>query len=83
MKNTWYSSNKREVWAWPCDVPHSWTLSLVSPTEKAIEMRVTKMDHTALHPHLLDMRIGQGRYQQGFFPRLQSDVLSAGPTSNK
>uniref|UniRef100_A0A8C5FI08 DENN domain containing 5A n=1 Tax=Gadus morhua TaxID=8049 RepID=A0A8C5FI08_GADMO len=51
--------------------------------EKAIEMRVTKMDHTALHPHLLDMRIGQGRYQQGFFPRLQSDVLSAGPTSNK
>ncbi|KAG7276674.1 hypothetical protein CRUP_032023 [Coryphaenoides rupestris] len=56
---------------------------LVSPTEKAIEMRVAKMDHTALHPHLLDMRIGQGRYEQGFFPRLQSDVLSAGPTSNK
>uniref|UniRef100_A0A8C5F3W5 DENN domain containing 5A n=1 Tax=Gadus morhua TaxID=8049 RepID=A0A8C5F3W5_GADMO len=55
----------------------------IEEAEKAIEMRVTKMDHTALHPHLLDMRIGQGRYQQGFFPRLQSDVLSAGPTSNK
>uniref|UniRef100_A0A8C9ZNG1 DENN domain containing 5A n=1 Tax=Sander lucioperca TaxID=283035 RepID=A0A8C9ZNG1_SANLU len=50
---------------------------------KAIEMRVVKIDHTALHPHLLDMKIGQGRYEQGFFPRLQSDVLSTGPTSNK
>lgn len=46
-------------------------------------MRVAKIDHTALHPHLLDMKIGQGRYEQGFFPRLQSDVLSTGPTSNK
>uniref|UniRef100_A0A8C6KQ04 DENN domain containing 5A n=1 Tax=Nothobranchius furzeri TaxID=105023 RepID=A0A8C6KQ04_NOTFU len=55
----------------------------ISSTEKAIEMRVTKIDHTALHPHLLDMKIGQGRYEQGFFPRLQSDVLSSGPTSNK
>uniref|UniRef100_A0A8C2XC31 DENN domain containing 5A n=1 Tax=Cyclopterus lumpus TaxID=8103 RepID=A0A8C2XC31_CYCLU len=51
--------------------------------EAAIEMRVIKIDHTALHPHLLDMKIGQGRYEQGFFPRLQSDVLSTGPTSNK
>ncbi|KAJ8406432.1 hypothetical protein AAFF_G00300060 [Aldrovandia affinis] len=51
--------------------------------KKAIEMRVSKIDHTALHPHLLDMRIGQGRYEPGFFPRLQSDVLSTGPTSNK
>uniref|UniRef100_A0A7N8YD92 DENN/MADD domain containing 5A n=1 Tax=Mastacembelus armatus TaxID=205130 RepID=A0A7N8YD92_9TELE len=51
--------------------------------QKAIEMRVSKIDHTALHPHLLDMKIGQGRYEQGFFPRLQSDVLSTGPTSNK
>uniref|UniRef100_A0A8C9ZKF1 DENN domain containing 5A n=1 Tax=Sander lucioperca TaxID=283035 RepID=A0A8C9ZKF1_SANLU len=51
--------------------------------EAAIEMRVVKIDHTALHPHLLDMKIGQGRYEQGFFPRLQSDVLSTGPTSNK
>uniref|UniRef100_A0A3B4B785 Uncharacterized protein n=1 Tax=Periophthalmus magnuspinnatus TaxID=409849 RepID=A0A3B4B785_9GOBI len=51
--------------------------------EAAIEMRVHKIDHTALHPHLLDMKIGQGRYEQGFFPRLQSDVLSSGPTTNK
>uniref|UniRef100_A0A8C7TX34 DENN/MADD domain containing 5A n=1 Tax=Oncorhynchus mykiss TaxID=8022 RepID=A0A8C7TX34_ONCMY len=51
--------------------------------EKAIEMRVVKIDHTALHPHLLDMKIGQGRYEHGFFPRLQSDVLSTGPVSNK
>uniref|UniRef100_A0A8C1T2U8 DENN/MADD domain containing 5A n=1 Tax=Cyprinus carpio TaxID=7962 RepID=A0A8C1T2U8_CYPCA len=51
--------------------------------ETAIEMRLYKIDHTALHPHLLDMKIGQGRYEPGFFPRLQSDVLSSGPTSNK
>lgn len=63
-----------------CDL----TPGLCAPSaEKAIEMRVSKIDHTALHPHLLDMKIGQGRYEQGFFPRLQSDVLSTGPTSNK
>ncbi|XP_072321923.1 DENN domain-containing protein 5A isoform X2 [Eucyclogobius newberryi] len=55
----------------------------IEEAEKAIEMRVLKIDHTALHPHLLDMKIGQGRYEQGFFPRLQSDVLSTGPTANK
>ncbi|KAM9825554.1 DENN domain-containing protein 5A isoform 2-T2 [Syngnathus typhle] len=55
----------------------------IEEAEKAIEMRVMKIDHTALHPHLLDMKIGQGRYEQGFFPRLQSAVLSSGPTSNK
>uniref|UniRef100_A0A673CY69 DENN/MADD domain containing 5A n=1 Tax=Sphaeramia orbicularis TaxID=375764 RepID=A0A673CY69_9TELE len=55
----------------------------IEESEKSIEMRVQKIDHTALHPHLLDMKIGQGRYEQGFFPRLQSDVLSTGPTSNK
>ncbi|KAM8894161.1 DENN domain-containing protein 5A isoform 2-T2 [Spinachia spinachia] len=55
----------------------------IEEAERAIEMRVMKIDHTALHPHLLDMKIGQGRYEQGFFPRLQSDVLSSGPTSNK
>ncbi|XP_048856074.1 DENN domain-containing protein 5A-like isoform X2 [Brienomyrus brachyistius] len=55
----------------------------IEESEKAIEMRLSKMDHTALHPHLLDMKIGQGRYEAGFFPRLQSDVLSTGPTGNK
>ncbi|XP_057175581.1 DENN domain-containing protein 5A isoform X2 [Triplophysa rosa] len=55
----------------------------IDEAEKAIEMRLRKIDHTALHPHLLDMKIGQGRYEHGFFPRLQSDVLSTGPTSNK
>ncbi|XP_035252560.1 DENN domain-containing protein 5A-like isoform X2 [Anguilla anguilla] len=50
---------------------------------KAIEMRMSKMDHMAMHPHLLDMKIGQGRYEPGFFPQLQADVLSSGPTSNK
>ncbi|TRZ00932.1 hypothetical protein DNTS_016311 [Danionella cerebrum] len=55
----------------------------IEEAEKAIEIRLCKMDHMALHPHLLDMRIGQGRYEPGFFPRLQSDVLSTGPTSNK
>ncbi len=59
------------------------TCSSLATLEKAIEMRLRKIDHTALHPHLLDMKIGQGRYEPGFFPRLQSDVLSTGPTSNK
>uniref|UniRef100_A0A8D1MT37 DENN domain containing 5A n=1 Tax=Sus scrofa TaxID=9823 RepID=A0A8D1MT37_PIG len=51
--------------------------------EKAIELRLAKIDHTAVHPHLLDMKIGQGKYEPGFFPKLQSDVLSTGPASNK
>uniref|UniRef100_A0A8C6C9Y6 DENN domain containing 5A n=1 Tax=Monodon monoceros TaxID=40151 RepID=A0A8C6C9Y6_MONMO len=50
---------------------------------KAIELRLAKIDHTAVHPHLLDMKIGQGKYEPGFFPKLQSDVLSTGPASNK
>ncbi|XP_070802985.1 DENN domain-containing protein 5B isoform X2 [Pituophis catenifer annectens] len=49
---------------------------------QAIEQRLMKMDHTAIHPHLLDMKIGQGKYEQGFFPKLQSDVLAAGPINN-
>uniref|UniRef100_A0A672IJH0 DENN/MADD domain containing 5B n=1 Tax=Salarias fasciatus TaxID=181472 RepID=A0A672IJH0_SALFA len=49
---------------------------------QAVEQRLMKIDHTAILPHLLDMKIGQGRYQQGFFPRLQADVLNTGP-SNK
>eukprot|EP00079_Xenopus_tropicalis_P031833 XP_017945604.1 PREDICTED: DENN domain-containing protein 5A isoform X3 [Xenopus tropicalis] len=50
---------------------------------KAIEQRLSKIDHTAIHPHLLDMKIGQGKYEPGFFPKLQSDVLSTGPATNK
>ncbi|XP_068117170.1 DENN domain-containing protein 5A isoform X2 [Hyperolius riggenbachi] len=50
---------------------------------KAIEQRLSKIDHTAIHPHLLDMKIGQGKYEPGFFPKLQSDVLSSGPATNK
>ncbi|XP_074853539.1 DENN domain-containing protein 5A isoform X9 [Carettochelys insculpta] len=55
----------------------------VDEAEKAIELRLVKIDHTAVHPHLLDMKIGQGKYELGFFPKLQSDVLSTGPASNK
>ncbi|XP_004470313.1 DENN domain-containing protein 5A isoform X1 [Dasypus novemcinctus] len=55
----------------------------VDEAEKAIELRLAKIDHTAIHPHLLDMKIGQGKYEPGFFPKLQSDVLSTGPVSNK
>ncbi|XP_019375140.1 PREDICTED: DENN domain-containing protein 5A isoform X2 [Gavialis gangeticus] len=57
--------------------------STIDEAEKAIELRLSKIDHTAVHPHLLDMKIGQGKYELGFFPRLQSDVLSTGPASNK
>uniref|UniRef100_S4RUF8 Uncharacterized protein n=1 Tax=Petromyzon marinus TaxID=7757 RepID=S4RUF8_PETMA len=51
--------------------------------EQALEQRLSKIDHTAVHPHLLDMKIGQGKYEQGFFPRLQAEVLATGPTSEK
>uniref|UniRef100_A0A673ZKT4 DENN/MADD domain containing 5B n=1 Tax=Salmo trutta TaxID=8032 RepID=A0A673ZKT4_SALTR len=44
--------------------------------------RLLKADHTAIHPHLLDMRIGQGRHQQSCFPRLQADVLAQGHNTN-
>ncbi|XP_069084298.1 DENN domain-containing protein 5B isoform X2 [Pleurodeles waltl] len=49
---------------------------------QSMEQRLLKIDHTAIHPHLLDMKIGQGKYEQGFFPKLQSDVLATGPTNN-
>ncbi|XP_023284061.1 DENN domain-containing protein 5B-like [Seriola lalandi dorsalis] len=47
------------------------------------ERRLLKADHTAIHPHLLDMRIGQGRHQPGYFPKLQADVLAQGQNTNK
>ncbi|XP_060632765.2 DENN domain-containing protein 5B isoform X2 [Anolis sagrei] len=56
--------------------------STLKEAAQAIEHRLSKIDHTAIHPHLLDMKIGQGKYEQGFFPKLQSDVLAAGPTNN-
>ncbi|XP_034019109.1 DENN domain-containing protein 5B [Thalassophryne amazonica] len=49
----------------------------------AVEQRLKKIDHNAVLPHLLDMRIGQGRHRQGFFPNLKADVLNTGPTNNK
>ncbi|XP_078076363.1 DENN domain-containing protein 5B isoform X5 [Mustelus asterias] len=57
--------------------------TVLKEAAQAIEQRLVKIDHTAIHPHLLDMKIGQGKYEQGFFPKLQSDVLSTGPTNNK
>ncbi|KAM8909350.1 DENN domain-containing protein 5B-like isoform 5-T5 [Spinachia spinachia] len=56
---------------------------ILKESAQAIEQRLMKIDHTAIHPHLLDMKIGQGKYEQGFFPKLQADVLNTGPTSNK
>ncbi|KAA8579902.1 hypothetical protein FQN60_005437 [Etheostoma spectabile] len=57
--------------------------SILKESAQAIEQRLMKIDHTAIHPHLLDMKIGQGKYAQGFFPKLQADVLNTGPTNNK
>ncbi|KAF4080979.1 hypothetical protein AMELA_G00155500 [Ameiurus melas] len=57
--------------------------TFLAESAQAIEQRLMKIDHTAIHPHLLDMKIGQGKYKQGFFPKLQSDVLASGPTNNK
>ncbi|XP_065140924.2 DENN domain-containing protein 5B isoform X1 [Paramisgurnus dabryanus] len=56
--------------------------TFLKESAQAIEQRLRKIDHTAIHPHLLNMKIGQGKYQQGFFPKLQADVLASGPTSN-
>ncbi|TRY98720.1 hypothetical protein DNTS_003210, partial [Danionella cerebrum] len=56
--------------------------TFLKESAQAIEQRLRKIDHTAIHPHLLNMKIGQGKYQQGFFPKLQGDVLASGP-SNK
>lgn len=58
-------------------------LALLVSAAQAIERRLLKADHTAIHPHLLDMRIGQGRHQQGYFPKLQADVLAQGQNTNK
>uniref|UniRef100_A0A671MNV3 DENN domain-containing protein 5B n=1 Tax=Sinocyclocheilus anshuiensis TaxID=1608454 RepID=A0A671MNV3_9TELE len=57
--------------------------TFLKESAQAIEQRLRKIDHTAIHPHLLDMKIGQGKYQHGFFPKLQADVLASGPTNNK
>ncbi|XP_041636609.1 DENN domain-containing protein 5B isoform X3 [Cheilinus undulatus] len=57
--------------------------SVLKESAQAIEQRLVKIDHTAIHPHLLDMKIGQGKYEQGFFPKLQADVLNTGPSNNK
>ncbi|XP_035378085.1 DENN domain-containing protein 5B isoform X6 [Electrophorus electricus] len=57
--------------------------TFLKESTQATEQRFTKIDHTAIHPHLLDMKIGQGRYQQGFFPTLQADVLTSGPPNHK
>ncbi|XP_035378091.1 DENN domain-containing protein 5B isoform X8 [Electrophorus electricus] len=56
--------------------------TFLKESTQATEQRFTKIDHTAIHPHLLDMKIGQGRYQQGFFPTLQADVLTSGPPNH-
>lgn len=50
---------------------------------QAVERRLKKADHTAIHPHLLNMKIGQGRHQPGYFPRLQADVLAQGHSTSK
>uniref|UniRef100_A0A7N8WLC6 DENN domain-containing protein 5B-like n=1 Tax=Mastacembelus armatus TaxID=205130 RepID=A0A7N8WLC6_9TELE len=50
---------------------------------QAAERRLLRADHTAIHPHLLDMRIGQGRHHPGYFPKLQADVLAQGQNTNK
>ncbi|XP_049430611.1 DENN domain-containing protein 5B-like isoform X1 [Epinephelus fuscoguttatus] len=55
----------------------------VFESAQAVERRLLKADHTAIHPHLLDMRIGQGRHQPGYFPKLQADVLAQGQNTNK
>ncbi|XP_061678113.1 DENN domain-containing protein 5B-like isoform X1 [Syngnathoides biaculeatus] len=67
------------------DSPGSRYRKCSAPVEsaQAVERRLLKADHTAIHPHLLDMRIGQGRHQPGYFPKLQADVLVHSQSTNK
>lgn len=75
--------------AFPCNKNKFNHLNLTSlktvfvSAAQATERRLLKADHTAIHPHLLDMRIGQGRHQPGYFPKLQADVLAQGQHTNK
>ncbi|KAK7878903.1 hypothetical protein WMY93_030837 [Mugilogobius chulae] len=46
---------------------------------QAVEQRYQRIDHTAVLPHLLNMRIGQGRFTPGSFPSLQGEVLNTPP----
>ncbi|XP_078582428.1 DENN domain-containing protein 5B-like isoform X9 [Branchiostoma floridae x Branchiostoma japonicum] len=48
---------------------------MVEIQERAITEKWNKVDHMAVHPHLLSMKIGQGRHDPGFFPELQADVM--------
>ncbi|XP_034434887.1 DENN domain-containing protein 5B isoform X2 [Hippoglossus hippoglossus] len=57
--------------------------SILRESAQAIEQRLMKIDHIAIHPHLLDMKFGQGKYEQGFFPKLQADVLNTGLINSK
>jgi len=58
-------------------------VSVLASTAQATERRLMKADHTAIHPHLLDMKIGQGRHYPGYFPKLQADVLGQSQNTNK
>uniref|UniRef100_A0A8C5HG89 DENN domain-containing protein 5B-like n=1 Tax=Gouania willdenowi TaxID=441366 RepID=A0A8C5HG89_GOUWI len=57
--------------------------STLKETAQAVEQKLLRINHRAVRPHLLDMKIGQGKYEQGFFPKLQRDVLNTGPPLNK
>ncbi|KAM9377395.1 DENN domain-containing protein 5B-like isoform 2-T2 [Pholidichthys leucotaenia] len=65
-----------------CSCPYRKCTALFESAQ-AIEHRLLKADHTAIHPHLLDMRIGQGRHHPGYFPKLQAEVLSQAQNTNK
>uniref|UniRef100_A0A3B3ZY41 DENN domain containing 5B n=1 Tax=Periophthalmus magnuspinnatus TaxID=409849 RepID=A0A3B3ZY41_9GOBI len=54
---------------------HARRSSALLQAAQAVEQRYQNIDHTAVLPHLLNMRIGQGRVDQGHFPRLQRDLF--------
>uniref|UniRef100_A0A3B3ZXT8 DENN domain containing 5B n=1 Tax=Periophthalmus magnuspinnatus TaxID=409849 RepID=A0A3B3ZXT8_9GOBI len=58
---------------------HARRSSALLQAAQAVEQRYQNIDHTAVLPHLLNMRIGQGRVDQGHFPRLQRDALNTPP----
>uniref|UniRef100_A0A3B3ZXU3 UDENN domain-containing protein n=1 Tax=Periophthalmus magnuspinnatus TaxID=409849 RepID=A0A3B3ZXU3_9GOBI len=60
---------------------HARRSSALLQAAQAVEQRYQNIDHTAVLPHLLNMRIGQGRVDQGHFPRLQRDALNTPPNS--
>ncbi|XP_055011311.1 LOW QUALITY PROTEIN: DENN domain-containing protein 5B-like [Boleophthalmus pectinirostris] len=58
---------------------HSARRTTLCDAARAVEQRFQNIDHTAVLPHLLNMKIGEGRFEPGHFPDLKRDALNSAP----